>query len=140
MFVIDGKGLDGHFTGDNQALCAKRQGLTAIAVFGGARDIAGYRKIEMPLYCTCPSTADKPSNFKPSAYNVPIEVGGVLVRPGDVIVGDEDGIVAIPAELLDKVKENLKLIDSVEAAMQEALKNDAPLDELSAIITRKKPK
>lgn len=140
VLVIDGKGIDGHFTGDNQALCAKRQGLAAVAVFGGARDIAGFREVKMPLYCTSPSTADKPSNFRPTACNVPVEIGGVLVRPGDVVVGDEDGLVAIPIDFLDKVMENLRLINSVETDMQKALKNDAPLEELLSIISRKKPK
>jgi len=140
VFVIDGKGLDGHFTGDNQALCAKKQGLEAIVVYGGARDIAGYREIGMPLYCTWPSTRDKPNDFKLTAYNVPIDIGGVLVQPGDIIVGDEDGVVAIPAGSLNQIIDNLKLIESVESDMQKALKNGVPLEEVSAIIARKKPK
>lgn len=140
VLIIDGKGLDGHFTGDNQALCAKKQGLAGIVVYGGARDIAGYRETGMPLYCTCPSTRDKPSDFRLTAYNVPIEIGGVLVKPGDIIVGDEDGVVAIPAGSVGQIIENLKLIESVEADMQKALKSGAPLEEVSAIIARKKPK
>jgi len=140
VLVVDGKGLDGHFTGDNQALCAKKQGLEAVVVYGGARDIAGYREIGMPLYCTCPSTRDKPGDFKLTAYNVPIEIGGVLVQPGDIMVGDEDGVVSIPADSLDLVIENLKLIESVEADMQKALRSGAPLEHVSAIIARKKPK
>ncbi len=140
VLVIDGKGVDGHFTGDNQALCAKKQGLAGIVVYGGARDIAGYRDTGMPLYCTCPATRDKPGNFKLTDYNVPIEIGGVLIKPGDILVGDEDGVVAIPAGSLDQIIENLNRIESVEADMQKALEAVAPLEDVSAIIGRKKPK
>lgn len=52
VLVIDGKGHDGHFAGDNQGMLAKRQGLVGMVVYGGARDLAGFREMGMPLYCT----------------------------------------------------------------------------------------
>lgn len=52
VLVIDGKGYDGHFAGDNQGMLAKRQGLVGMVVYGGARDLAGFREMGMPLYCT----------------------------------------------------------------------------------------
>jgi len=64
VLVIDGKGFDGHFTGDNQAACARKQGLEAIVVFGGARDLAGFRQVELPLYCKGSATRDKPAEYK----------------------------------------------------------------------------
>jgi len=140
ILVIDGKGLDGHCTGDNQGLCAKKQGLSGVVVFGGARDIAGYRKIGMPLYCTSPATRDNPSDYRLTACNVPIEIGGVRIEPGDIIVGDEDGVVAIPAGFLEQVMKNLATIQTVETDLSAAIENNAPLEDLGAIIARKKPK
>jgi regulator of RNase E activity RraA len=138
--VIDGKGVDGHFTGDNQGECAKRQGLKGVVVYGGARDIAGYREIEMPLYYTGSATRANPNELQLSAYNVPIEIGGVLVKPGDVIMADEDGVVAIPAESLEVVMQDMKVIFEVEESMGKAIQRDAPLEEIIAIISKKKPK
>ncbi|MBI3967772.1 MAG: hypothetical protein HY329_19200 [Chloroflexi bacterium] len=140
VLVIDGKGVDGHFTGDNQGEVAKRQGMLGVVVYGGARDVSGYRQIGIPLYCTGSATADKPKDLVLTAYNVPIEIGGVLVKPGDVIVADEDGVVAVPSEALAQVVENMKTIFEVEAGMEAAIKRDASLAELSAIIGKKKPK
>ncbi len=100
ILLVDGKGMDVHFTGDNQGECAKRQGLAGMVVYGGARDIAGYRAMGMPLYCTGSATVDKPSDIQIIGYNVPVEVGGVTVRPGDIIIADEDGVVSIPADAL----------------------------------------
>jgi 4-hydroxy-4-methyl-2-oxoglutarate aldolase len=140
VLVIDGKGMDCHFTGDNQGECAKRQGLAGMVVYGGARDIAGYRAMGMPLYCTGSATVDKPSDIQVVGYNVPIEVAGVAVRPGDIIIADEDGVVCIPAEALALTLEKLQIIFGVEAAMEKAIATLAPVDEIKAIIAGKKPK
>jgi 4-hydroxy-4-methyl-2-oxoglutarate aldolase len=140
VLVIDGKGVDGHFTGDNQGECAKRQGLKGVVVYGGARDIAGYREIGMPLYYTGSATRANPSELQLSAYNVPIVIGGVLVKPGDLIMADEDGVVAVPAESLETVIQNIKVIFEVEERMEQAIQRDAPVEEIMAIISKKKPK
>ncbi len=140
VLVIDGGGQAAHFTGDNQGECAKRRGLLGTVVYGGARDIAGYRKMGMPLWCTGPGTADKPRGVGVVGHNVPITMGGVQVKPGDIIAADEDGVVAIPQEALAKVLENLKVMTEVEEGMEEAIHRDAPVEELETIIAKKKPK
>ena len=140
VFVVDGKGIDAHFTGDNQGECAKRQGLAAMVVYGGARDIAGYRAMGMPLYCTGSATIDKPSDIRIIGYNEPVDVGGVTVRAGDIIIADEDGVVCIPDEALIATLEKLQIIFSVEEAMEKAIGECAPVEEIKAIIARKRPK
>jgi 4-hydroxy-4-methyl-2-oxoglutarate aldolase len=140
VMVIDGKGLDAHFTGDNQAECAKRRGMKGIVVYGGARDMAGFRQVGLPLYCMGSATRGRPGELQLAAYNVPIEIGGVRVNPGDIIVADEDGVVAIPAESLGAIMENMRIIFEVEEGMEQALKRDASLEELSAILSKKKRK
>ena len=140
VLVIDGKGFDGHFTGDNQAACAKKQGLEAIVVYGGARDLGGFRQAEIPLYCTGSATRDKPAECKITAYNVSVEIGGVPVRPQDIIVADEDGVVVIPGDFLEGLMENMKIINTVEKEMEHAIQGNAPVEKLKEIISKKKPK
>jgi len=140
VLVIDGKGCDGHFTGDNQAACAKKQGLAGIVVYGGARDLAGFRESQMPLYCTGSATRDKPAELKITAFNVPIEIGGVPVKPRDLIMADEDGVVVIPADFLDTLMENMKIIDTVEEEMGRGIENNAAIEKLKEIISKKKPR
>lgn len=140
VFVVDANGIDAHFTGDNQGECAKRQGLAAMVVYGGARDIAGYRSMGMPLYCTGSATVDKPPELRIIGHNVPVDVGGVTVNPGDIIIADEDGVVAVPAALLPAVLEKLQLIFEIEEAMGKAIGGDAPVAEIKAIIAQKGPK
>ena len=138
ILVIDGGGWDANFTGDNNGHCALRQGMVGVVVNGGARDVAGFRALGMPLFCTGAATYVKKVQI--TGVNVPIVVGGVTIRPGDIIVADEDGIVAIPANLLGAVVEHLNTIGEVERGMDEALKRDAPVQEIVAIIAKKKPK
>lgn len=140
VLVIDGKGLDCHLTGDNQAAAARIQGIAAMVAFGGARDIAGWRQIDLPLYYLGSATRQPGSMLQCAGYNVPVEIGGVLVKPGDIIVADEDGVVAIPAEALDSLLENLKIVSSVEDAMEVAINNKASLQEMGSIAARKKSK
>lgn len=140
VLVIDGKGLDCRFTGDNQGECAKRHGLLATVVYGGARDIAGYRALGMPLFCTGSAPRDKPKELRLVAHNVPLDLGGVLVKPGDVIVADEDGVVAIPREALETVLLNLKTIAEVEEGMEKAIRADAPVEAIEGVIAKKKGK
>lgn len=140
VLVIDGKGINRHFTGDNQGECAQRQGLTGVVVYGGARDIAGYREMRMPLYTIGSATADKPKELQIAGHNVPLDLGGVKVKPGDVVVADEDGVVVIPLESLAAVMQNLNVMFEVEEGMSRAIKSDAPVEEIEAVIAKKKPK
>ena len=140
VLVIDGKGIDAHFTGDNQGECAKRQGLAAMVVYGGARDIAGYRSMGMPLYCTGSATVDKPPDIRIVGCNVAVDVGGVTVKPGDIIIADEDGVVCIPDEALAATLEKLQVIFEVVEALEKAIQREASVEEIKAIISRKKPK
>lgn len=140
VLVIDAKGVDSNFTGDNQGECAQRQGMVGVVVHGGARDLAGFRRIGMPLYCSGSATRDEQSGLRITAHNVPIEVGCVLVKPGDIIVADEDGVVSIPAGALDTVLQNLQVISQVEEEMEKAIRRDASLEEFAAILGKKKTK
>lgn len=138
VLVVDGGGWQANFTGDNQADCAKRVGVAGVVVNGAARDVAGFRAIGMPVFHN--GTSPRVGNVQLTAVDVPVEVGGVQIRPGDIILADEDGVVSIPAGMLDTVLANLKTIFQVEAEMEAALQREAPWEELAAILSKKHPK
>jgi len=138
VLVIDGGGWQANFTGDNNGECARRHGLVGIVVNGASRDVAGFRAIGMPLFCTGAET--RIGKVQITGVNVPVEIGGVTIRPGDIMVADEDGVVSIPASVLPTALNNLKTIFEVERGMEDALKRDAPVLEIMAILAKKKPK
>lgn len=81
------------------------RGCSGIVTDGGLRDSEGILKTGLPAYCRRPSSPPSPIVHQPLELNVPIACGGVAVYPGDVIVGDADGVVVIPADIVDSVAE-----------------------------------
>jgi regulator of RNase E activity RraA len=85
--------------------------LGGIVVDGAIRDVEGITRLGMPAFSrsVCPGSCDKDG---PGEINVPVSCGGAVVSPGDIIVGDADGIAVVPramaAEILELV---LQLMD-----------------------------
>lgn len=79
------------------------RGCSGIVTDGGFRDSDGIAKTGLPAYHQRPSSPPSPIVHLPLELNTPISCGGVAVYPGDVVVGDVDGVVVIPPEIADKV-------------------------------------
>ncbi len=139
ILVIDAKGSpNNHYAGDNVGSYAKQRGLAGVVIFGAGRDIGGWREAGMPLFCTGLATKDKPADMRITGSQIPVEIGGVPVNPGDMIFADEDGVVVIPGELLAATVEKVKIMLAIEADMQRAIGRGATGAEISTIIARKK--
>ncbi|WP_299538182.1 ribonuclease activity regulator RraA [uncultured Streptomyces sp.] len=100
VLVVSAQGS--HFTGclgDMLVRYFQLRGGAGIVVDGRVRDAARIRALGVPVWCTgvTPHYASQTELF-PSAFNVPVGVGGALVTPGDLIVADEDGAVVVPQE------------------------------------------
>jgi len=76
-------------------LLEKQRRCAGIVIDGPIRDIDAASRMEMPIYATG-STPGGPYKEGPGEVNVPISCGEVPVRPGDLIIGDPDGIVVVP--------------------------------------------
>ena len=81
----------------------KARGCAGIVTDGGLRDTEGVFKTGLPAYHRRASSPPSPIVHHPCDLNVPIGCGGVAVYPGDIIVGDCDGVVIIPADIVDEV-------------------------------------
>ena len=79
------------------------RGCAGIVTDGGLRDSEGILKTGLPAYHQRPSSPPSPVVHHPLELNVPIACGGVAVYPGDVIVGDCDGVVVIPPDIVDEI-------------------------------------
>lgn len=94
--------------GELMGVRAKVRGLEGLAIDGAVRDAADLGALELPVFARGTSPAG-PYKNGPGRLLVPIALGGVAVRPGDVIVGDGDGLVVVPLEeaatVLDKAEE-----------------------------------
>jgi len=81
------------------------RGCAGIVTDGELRDSEGILKTGLPAYQRRPTSPPSPIVHYPIDLNLPIGCGGVAVYPGDVIVGDCDGVVVIPAAIADEIAE-----------------------------------
>ena len=79
------------------------RGVAGIVTDGGFRDSANIAKLAIPAYHNRPSAPTNLTLHEAIDINVPIGCGGVAVFPGDVLVGDDDGVMVIPAAIVDEV-------------------------------------
>ena len=103
--------------GDNVCWMARNAGCSAIVIDGMARDLEGMLGIGLPLFSRgiTPNSCVKSG---PGRVGFPVVAGGLAVASGDVVIGDRDGVVVIPAGQLDHVLDRLKAIRTAEAAAQ----------------------
>jgi RraA family protein len=121
VIVVDAGGDLSHaIVGEMMALKAQQKGLRGFVIDGAMRDVAGIRALGLPMYARGATPAG-PYKDGPGEVNVEISCGGVVVRPGDILVGDEDGIVVIPKEEAEAVLEAAKVFHAREVASAKRL-------------------
>ena len=99
------------------------RGAAGIVTDGGFRDAAEIAALPFPSYHRRPSAPTNLTAHQAIDINVPIGCGDAPVFPGDVIVGDTDGVVVIPAHLADEIATEATEMTSFEDFVQETVKN-----------------
>ena len=103
IIVVDGgSGCNRSLAGEIMMRFAQEKGLAGIVVDGCLRDLDGIEKLTMPIYAKG-ITPQGPFKNGPGEVNVPIACGGQVVFPGDILVGDLDGIVVIRPQDAEEV-------------------------------------
>ncbi|HEY2024437.1 RraA family protein [Paraburkholderia sp.] len=123
VLVIDGAGdLTQALMGEIMATFAESLGVQGLVIDGAIRDVGALRERDFPVYARG-VTHRGPYKNGPGEINVPVTVGGMVVQPGDIIVGDEDGLLAIPPADVDAVIEGARRQQAKEAAALESIAN-----------------
>ena len=112
VLVVDvfGKIAEGGFGGDNLGEAIKAATGNGYVITGSLRDLEGLYPLEIPIYVR---------GFHPSSrahamltgINVPVRVGNVTVMPGDIVLGDREGVTFIPPSLVEKVVDYAELAE-----------------------------
>ena len=105
---------------------AKRIGVAGIVCDGLVRDVVGLLKADLPVFARgiAPNAGYKTG---PGAINAEVSCGGVAIAPGDVIVGDRDGVVAIPRREAAAVAKQLELVKQKEVAAEQSIRRGVKL-------------
>jgi len=88
--------------GDLTSMIAKAKGMAGMVTDGMVRDVEGICQVGLPVFARG-ATPNSPFKDGQGEVNFPVTCGGVTVRPGDIVVGDGDGVVVIPREEWDEV-------------------------------------
>jgi regulator of RNase E activity RraA len=122
VLVIDGGGdLANAAVGGILSFYAAHIGLAGVVVDGAIRDVAEIRGREFPVYARG-VTHRGPYKDGPGEINVPVCVGGMVVNPGDIVVGDQDGLLAIPQEDVETLIARARGVLEAEAKTLQAMK------------------
>jgi len=105
----------------------KVRGAAGLVSDGPVRDSGEIAKMDFPVFCAGGSAPLNLIHHHAIDLNVPIGCGGVAVYPGDVIVGDEEGVVVIPAHLADEVAADAAEQEKLEVFLLERVQNGAAL-------------
>lgn len=89
--------------GDMMALRLQVRGVAGVVTDGGFRDTPGVQATGLPCFQRQPSGPATPIALHPVDFEAPVGCAGVAIYPGDIIVGDAEGVVAIPRHLAEEV-------------------------------------
>jgi regulator of RNase E activity RraA len=104
VMVIDGQRDRSAATGGSILMTRlKVRGAAGLVTDSGLRDTPELRHMDFPLYAACASAPTNLTKHHAVDLNVPVGCGGVPVFPGDIIVGDGEGVVVIPAEIANEI-------------------------------------
>ena len=115
--IVIKDGIDVAGIGGLMATAAKARGMAGVIVDGGVRDLKEVRSLGLPIYGRSVVPSSTVSRFAGVARNVPVQCAGVEVKPGDIIVADEDGVVRVPAAQAAEVLKRAQEIDERETKM-----------------------
>jgi RraA family protein len=130
VLMIDGQGeLNTALWGEVTTLAARLKGLRGVVIDGAIRDLCSIQRDRLPVFARATVPNAGGAQYA-GEINVPIQCGGVIVRPGDWVAGDEDGVVVVPAERLDVVFETAQRLAIVEKRIEQAVRQGRDLAEL----------
>jgi RraA family protein len=117
VLVVDGGGdITRALMGDIMAAIAEKRGAAGVVVDGAIRDLATIGKGSFPMFARA-GFHRGPYKNGPGDINVPVCIGGMVVSPGDIVVGDHDGVVAFPATQAESLLQRCHATEQKEADM-----------------------
>jgi 4-hydroxy-4-methyl-2-oxoglutarate aldolase len=123
VYVIE-DGLETAGIGNLMATTAKVRGLAGAVIDGGARDVDEIEALGFPVFSRSVTPSTSVGRYVSVQKNQPVMCAGVLVRPGDWIVGDRTGVVVVPVEKIPEVVTLLRQYDDKETKMVDIIKQE----------------
>ncbi|WP_285730664.1 RraA family protein [Nocardiopsis sp. ATB16-24] len=130
VVVLDNGGRqDATVWGDILTAVAHRRGVAGTVIDGVCRDSDRALEVGYPIFSRGTTMRTGKDRVMLAAVDVPVSVSGVLVHPGDVLLGDADGIVVVPSAVEFEVIETVRRIEEAEDVIRRAVQAGEPLSE-----------
>lgn len=130
VVVIDAGGnVDAGGLGDILATRLKARGIAGLVTDGCVRDAPFIKRMGLPVFTRAVHPAANTSALLPYEHDGPVQCGGVTVFPGDAILGDEDGIVVVPAGLARRVADEASEQERLEGFLRRVVEAGETLPE-----------
>jgi len=130
ILVINGHGdPSGAMWGGLMSLEAIQRGVAGVVVDGAVRDVDTIRELGLPVFARH-VTPCVGSNRTVGSTGNPIVCGGVIVRTGDLIIADDDGVVVVPEERIEEVLQRIAAIVEKEKGIAEKVRSGAHIADL----------
>ena len=107
--------------GELSAQTLKTRGVLGYVVDGGSRDTDLVLEHGFPVFCAFLTPTDIVERWIPHAFGEPVTIGDVTVRSGDYLLGDRDGVVIIPADVVAEAITRMEEVMATESEMRAAL-------------------
>jgi regulator of RNase E activity RraA len=125
VIVVQHGRTDAACWGGILSAAAKTKGLAGVICDGAARDIDEARELEFPVFARAATPMTARNRVVEESHNEPVQIGRILVYPGDLVLADGSGVTIIAAAKAEEVIAGAEMIAAREALMKEAvLKGD----------------
>lgn len=121
VVVVDAD-LTNAIIGELMAAHAEQRGLAGIIIYGAIRDSANIARGRFPVYANG-VTHRGPYKDGPGEMNVPLSLGSLVIEPGDLVLGDADGVACVPYELINLVLKSARAKQIAEDKQMSAIRN-----------------
>lgn len=135
VMVIEAHGIrDASNFGGLMATSVKEAGIAGLVVDGCVRDVANMRAMQLPVWARGVTPRTGKHRIELVEFNGPVDIGGVQIQPGDLVLGDSDGLIVVPLAIAAAVVERATAATRREETLVAAIAKGATPQETAQIL------
>lgn len=128
VLVVDLQGAPNGHWGEVLAVAAQQRGIAGLVIDGGVRDTVEMAELGFPVFARHIRVVGTAKDY-PGDFEAPVRIGGVTVKNGDIVIGDNDGVIVLPADTLaEAVSKSDERVASEATILEEIRQGRSTLD------------
>jgi len=135
VIIVDGS-LDVAGLGGLMATAAKARNMAGMLIDGAVRDVVEIRGLGLPVFAMSVAPSSSVGRWASVSNQQPVQCAGVLIKPGDILVAGEDGVVRVPSDKAQEVLKRAQEIDERETKMVPYIKEQKSLSKVVELFKR----